>query len=73
MMASATGSLQRLAQRKQESTESYKDLSVSADDEEKQPIPKELLLDLSFLTDQERRTLIKVIKADQDFKKATLE
>ena len=73
MMASATGSLQRLAQRKQESTESYKDLSVSADDEEKQPIPKELLLDLSFLTDQERRTLIKVIKADQEFKKATLE
>lgn len=72
-MASATGSLQRLAQRKQESTESYKDLSVSADDEEKQPIPKELLLDLSFLTDQERRTLIKVIKADQEFKKATLE
>jgi hypothetical protein len=73
MMASATGSLQRLAQHKQESTESYKDLSVSADDEEKQPIPKELLLDLSFLTDQERRTLIKVIKADQEFKKATLE
>ena len=73
MMASATGSLQRLAQRKQESTESYKDLSISADDEEKQPIPKELLLDLSFLTDQERRTLIKVIKADQEFKKATLE
>ena len=72
-MASATGSLQRLAQRKQESTESYKDLSISADDEEKQPIPKELLLDLSFLTDQERRTLIKVIKADQEFKKATLE
>lgn len=73
MMASATGSLQRLAQHKQESTESYKDLSVCEDDEQKQPVPKELLLDLSFLTDQERRTLIKVIKADQEFKKATLE
>lgn len=73
MMASATGSLQRLARHKQESTESYKDLSVGADDEEKQAIPKEMLLDLSFLTDQERRTLIKVIKADQDFRKATLE
>ena len=72
MMASATGSLQR-GQHKQESVESYKDLSVTADDEDKQPIPKELLLDLSFLTDQERRTIIKVIKADQEFKKATLE
>ena len=71
-MASATGSLQR-DQHKQESIESYKDLSVLADDEDKQPIPKELLLDLSFLTDQERRTIIKVIKADQEFKKATIE
>lgn len=69
-MAAAKSSLRR----QQESTESYKDLSVSeADDEEKKKIPKELLLDLSFLTDQERRTLIQVIKADQEFRKNTLE
>ena len=66
-MAAAKGSLQR--QRAQESTESYKDLSV---DDETEQIPKELLLDLSFLTDQERRTLIRVIKADQEFRETAL-
>lgn len=67
-MAAAKSSLQR--QPAQESTESYKDLSV---DDEPEQIPKELLLDLSFLTDQERRTLIRVIKADQEFRETTLQ
>ena len=69
-MAAAKTSLRR----QQESTESYKDLSASTtEDEETKKIPKELLLDLSFLTDQERRTLIKVIRADQEFRKTALE
>lgn len=68
-MAAAKSSLQR--QRVQaESTECYKDLSV---DDEAEQIPKELLLDLSFLTDQERLTLIRVIKADQEFRETALE
>lgn len=66
-MASAKSSLPRRDQ--QESA--YKDLTSSDGDTE--PIPKDLLLDLSFLTDQERRSLIKVIKADQEFRKATHE
>lgn len=67
-MATAKSSLKR--QQAQESTESYKDLSV---DDEIEQVPKELLLDLSFLTDQERRTLIRVIKADQEFRETVLE
>ena len=69
-MAAAKSSLHR---QQAESIEIFKDLSVSKDDEDVQAIPKEMLLDLSFLNDQERRTLIKVIKADQEFKKSTLQ
>lgn len=69
-MAAAKSSLHR---QQAESIEVYRDLSVSKDDEDVQAIPKDMLLDLSFLTDQERRAIIKVIRADQEFRKTTLE
>ena len=68
-MAAAKSSLHRKLEAQEPIESAYKDLSV---DDEAEQIPKDLLLDLSFLTDQERRTLIKVIRADQEFRKTTL-